>query len=214
MLFRRSRWSTMLALLSALAVAAGLTLGPASPAAATAPRIPHQTTAQAELTALPVAAEGSLTGYSRGLFPHWTSSGGCTTQQTVLIRDGIDVVVDSGCQPVTGRWFSPYDGITVHASSGVDIDHVVPLAEAWRSGADDWTTSRRRSFANDLFWPQLRAASDSSNQSKGDRDPASWKPRAAYHCTYSKMWIRAKYAWGLTVDPAEKSALQSMLATC
>lgn len=210
----RSRWSRRLAMLSLIAVAVGLALVPATPAAATAPRIPHQSTAQVELTALPVAAERSLTGYSRDLFPHWTSSGGCTTRQRVLIRDGIDVAVDSGCQPVAGRWFSPYDGITVHSASGVDIDHVVPLAEAWRSGADSWSTSERRSFANDLYWPQLRATSDDSNQSKGDQDPASWKPRAAYHCTYAKMWIRSKYAWGLTVDPAEKSALQSMLNTC
>jgi hypothetical protein len=210
----RTRRPSRLALLSVIAVAAGLALLPASPASATAPRIPHQTTAQAELDALPVAAERSLSGYSRDLFPHWTSSGGCTTRQRVLIRDGIDVVVDASCQPVAGRWFSPYDGVTLFSASDVDIDHVVPLAEAWRSGADSWATSRRRSFANDLYWPQLRAASDTSNQVKGDRDPASWQPRAAYHCTYSKMWIRSKYAWGLTVDAAERSALQSMLNTC
>jgi hypothetical protein len=203
-----------LALLTAVAVAAVLALVPATPAAATAPRIPHHATAVAELAELVVTSEGSLTGYSRSLFPHWTSTDGCTTRQFVLIRDGIEVVVDGGCQPISGRWFSPYDGITVHTASGVDIDHVVPLAEAWRSGADDWTTSQRRSFANDLFWPQLRATSDSSNQSKGDRDPAEWKPRAAYHCTYSKMWIRAKYAWNLTIDSAEKAALQAMLTTC
>lgn len=211
---RRLRRSSLLALLSVVAVVAGATLLPASPASATAPRIPRQTTAQTELNALPVAGERSMTGYSRSLFPHWTSSNGCTTRQTVLIRDGIEVVVSSDCQPVSGRWFSPYDGVTVFSASGIDIDHVVPLAEAWRSGANSWTTSRRRSFANDLFWPQLRAASDTSNRSKGDRDPASWKPRSAYHCTYSKMWIRAKYAWDLTVDPPEKAALQSMLNTC
>ncbi|MPZ25526.1 MAG: DUF1524 domain-containing protein [Micromonosporaceae bacterium] len=201
-------------MLSVVALGLGLILLPASPAAATAPNIPRKTTAQTELTGLPVAAEGSLAGYSRDLFPHWTSSGGCTTRQTVLSRDGIDVVVNSSCQPVSGRWFSPYDGVTVHSASQVHIDHVVPLAEAWRSGADSWTTSRRRSFANDLQWPQLRAASASSNLSKGDRDPAEWKPRAGYHCTYSKMWIRSKHVWGLTVNAAEKSALQSMLNTC
>lgn len=210
----RRRTIRLLVLLSVIALGLGLTLLPASPAAATAPNIPHKTTAQAELSGLPVAAEGSLTGYSRDLFPHWTSSDGCTTRQRVLIRDGIDVVVDGTCQPVSGRWFSPYDGVTLFAASDVDIDHVVPLAEAWRSGADDWTTDWRRGFANDLFWPQLRAANDDANQAKGDRDPSDWKPRAAYHCTYSKMWIRSKHAWGLTVDAAEKSALQSMLNTC
>lgn len=210
----RRRLATVAALLSALALVVGLTLVPASPASATAPRIPHASTAQAELHSLAVAPEGSMAGYSRDLFPHWRSSGGCTARQTVLDRDGIDVVVDGDCQPVAGRWWSPYDAATLHSASDVDIDHVVPLAEAWRSGAGSWSTERRRGFANDLDWPQLRAVSATSNRQKGDQDPASWQPRSAYHCTYSKMWIRTKYTWSLTVDSTEKAALQSMLSTC
>jgi hypothetical protein len=204
----------VVALMSALLLGSGLSLVAAPPAAATPPGIPQKATAQAELNALVVAAEGSLSGYSRELFPHWTSSGGCTTRQTVLIRDGIDVVVGAGCQPTSGRWFSPYDNATLTSASQVDIDHVVPLAEAWRSGANSWTTDRRRQFANYLGGPALRAASATSNQVKGDRDPASWKPVAGYHCTYSKMWIRTKYTWVLRVDSAEKTALQTMLNTC
>lgn len=210
----RRRLTRVAALLSAAALALGLTLVAASPASATPPGIPHATTAQAELNALPVAPEGSMAGYSRDLFPHWTSSGGCTTRQRVLIRDGIDVVVNADCQPVAGRWYSPYDNLTVHSASGVDIDHVVALAEAWRSGASGWSTGQRQGFANDLNWPQLRAASSVSNRAKGDQDPAAWKPRTAYHCTYSKMWIRTKHIWNLTVDATEKAALQSMLNTC
>lgn len=203
------------ALLSALALALGLTLvATGSPASATPPGIPHAVTAQAELNELTVAPEGSMAGYSRDLFPHWISSGGCTTRQTVLMRDGIDVITDSNCQPVSGRWYSPYDHVTLHSASEVDVDHVVALGEAWRSGASSWTTEQRRAFANDLDWPQLRAVSASSNRSKGDQDPAQWQPREAYYCTYSKMWIRTKHVWDLTVDAAEKTALQSMLDTC
>ena len=199
----------------ATVVTAALLVTVAQPAAATAPRIPTKATAEAELNALRVAPEGSMTGYSRDAFPHWNAvSGNCNAREEVLKRDGIDVTVGNDCYPTSGRWYSPYDNVTVYSASEVDIDHVVPLAEAWRSGASSWTTSKRADFANDLYWPQLRAASAASNRAKGDRDPASWKPRAAYHCTYSKMWIRTKYAWGLSVQSAEKSALQSMLSTC
>ncbi|ONI82312.1 hypothetical protein ALI22I_40035 [Saccharothrix sp. ALI-22-I] len=199
-----------------LLLAGVLAVALVSPAQATPPNIPSLTTAQSELNALTVAAEGSTTGYSRDLFPHWsTVSGSCNTRETVLKRDGTNVVTDSSCAATSGRWFSPYDGATWTLASDVDIDHVVALAEAWRSGASSWTTARRQSFANDLTNPQLIAVTDNVNQSKGDQDPAEWKPPlTSYWCTYAKMWIHSKYQWGLRVDSAEKSALQSMLGRC
>jgi Protein of unknown function (DUF1524) len=216
---RRSRLSLprkLLALLLMLMAATAVLLTLASPASATPPNIPSKSTAQAELNALTVASQGSMTGYSRDLFPHWiTISGTCNTRETVLKRDGTNVVVDGSCYPTSGSWYSPYDGITETLASGIDIDHVVPLAEAWRSGARTWTTSKRQAFANDLSYPQLIAVTDNVNQAKGDQDPSTWQPpRSAYRCTYSKMWIRVKYHWGLTLQSAEKSALQSMLNTC
>jgi hypothetical protein len=129
----------------ALAVLVALT-ALAVPAAAQAapPGIPSTATAQAQLTALTVATQGSMSGYSRDRFNHWiTISGSCNTRETVLKRDGSGVVTDSSCAATSGSWYSPYDGATWTAASDVDIDHVVPLAEAWRSGADTWTTSRR-----------------------------------------------------------------------
>jgi hypothetical protein len=157
-----------------------------------------------------------MTGYSRDLFPHWhTVSGACNTRETVLKRDGTNVVTDSSCAATSGRWFSPYDGATWTAAADVDIDHVVPLANAWRTGASSWTTSKRESFANDLSSPQLIAVTDNVNQAKGDQSPATWKPPlSSYWCTYARMWIASKYKWALSVNSAEKSALTSMLNTC
>ncbi|GAA1268923.1 HNH endonuclease family protein [Saccharothrix xinjiangensis] len=208
---KTARFST-----ASLLLAGALTLSLATPALATPPGIPGTSTAQAELNALTVAAEGSSSGYSRDKFPHWsTVSGACNTREQVLKRDGTNVVTDSSCAATSGRWFSPYDGATWSAASDVDIDHVVPLAEAWRSGASGWTTSRREQFANDLAGPQLIAVTDNVNQAKGDQDPALWKPpTTSYWCTYAKMWTRTKHRWGLTVNSAEKSALQSMLGRC
>ncbi len=201
-----------IALLAAAVLGTGLI---ASPASAAPPNIPSATTARSQLTALTVAPHASMSGYSRDLFPHWsTVSGSCNTRETVLKRDGSNVVTSSACAATSGSWYSPYDGATWTAASDVDIDHVVPLAEAWRSGAATWTTSRRQSFANDLSRPQLIAVTDNVNQSKGDQDPSTWQPsRTAYRCTYARMWIAVKYHWDLTLQAAEKTALQNALNT-
>ncbi|MDG4823968.1 HNH endonuclease family protein [Asanoa sp. WMMD1127] len=208
----RSRLTLAAVTLAAVAVAT-LT---AVPAGATPPGIPSKASAQSQLNALTVATQGSTSGYSRDLFPHWiTISGACNTRETVLRRDGSNVVVSSSCAATSGSWYSPYDGATWSNAADVDIDHVVPLAEAWRSGANSWTTSRRQAFANDLSRPQLIAVTDNVNQAKGDQDPSTWQPsRTAYRCTYAKMWIASKYYWGLRLQSSEKSALQTMLNTC
>jgi hypothetical protein len=197
-----------------LTLTAGL-LGTGS-ASATPPNIPSEATARSELAALRVAADGSSDGYSRDLFPHWnTVSGSCNTRETVLRRDGSNVVVGSDCYPDSGSWYSPYDGATWSLASDVDIDHIVPLSNAWRTGARSWTQSKRTQFANDLSNPQLIAVTDNVNSAKGDQTPATWKPsRTAYWCTYAKMWVRTKYRYALTVNSAEKSALTTMLDRC
>lgn len=133
----------------------------------------------------------------------------------MLKRDGTNVSQDSSCAATSGSWYSEYDGATWSAAADVDIDHIVPLSEAWKSGANAWTTAQRQGFANDLTRPQLIAVTDNVNQSKGDQDPAKWMPsRAAYKCTYVRMWVQVKHYYNLTVDSAEKSALTSYLSGC
>jgi len=199
--------------LTTVAVTIGLT---ATAAQATPPNIPSYSTAVSRLAALTVAAESHQSTYNRALFPHWiTITGSCDTREQVLKRDGTGVVVNSSCAATSGSWFSPYDGATWRLASDVDIDHMVPLAEAWASGAWAWTTARRQTYANDLGGPELWAVTDNVNQSKGDKDPAEWQPpRAAFRCTYARAWIQVKWFYGLSVDSAEKSALTGMLNTC
>ncbi|MBT2440328.1 HNH endonuclease [Streptomyces sp. ISL-36] len=206
---RIARRATVLAASAALTVTA-----PTAQAAMPTPV--SAATARTYLASLTVKAEGSSSGYSRDLFPHWiTQSGACNTREVVLERDGVNVVQDSSCAAVSGTWYSEYDGATWTAASDLDIDHVVALAEAWRSGASSWTTAKRQQFANDLTRPQLIAVTDNVNQAKSDLDPAEWLPsRTAYRCTYARAWVHVKYYWGLSVDSAEKSALQSVLNGC
>ncbi|MGR6970147.1 HNH endonuclease family protein [Streptomyces cynarae] len=204
---------SILAALTGLIASVGLFNGPTASAALPTPV--SATTARSYLASLTVATE-NRTGYSRDLFPTWiTISGTCNTREYILKRDGSNVVTDSSCAATSGSWYSPYDGATWYAASDVDIDHLVPLAEAWDSGASKWTTSQRQAFANDITRPQLLAVTDNVNQAKGDQDPATWVPsRSSYVCTYVRAWVQVKYYYDLSVDSAEKNALQNYLAGC
>ncbi|MFV2128393.1 HNH endonuclease family protein [Micromonospora sp. LOL_013] len=203
------------AVAATIAVIVSLTLT-AVPAQATPPNIPSYSTALSRLNSLTVAAESHQSSYNRSLFPHWiTITGSCNTREQVLKRDGSNVVVNSSCYPTSGSWYSPFDGATWTQASDVDIDHMVPLAEAWRSGAWAWSTARRQTYANDLGGPELWAVTDNVNQAKGDKDPADWQPPlVSFRCTYARAWIQVKWYYDMTVDSAEKSALSGMLATC
>ncbi|MGW1095671.1 HNH endonuclease family protein [Streptomyces sp. NPDC002455] len=209
-----ARRIAVLAASAALAATTGLLTAPTAQAAMPTPVA--ASTARTYLSQLTVSAEGSSSGYSRDKFPHWiTQSGACNTREVVLKRDGTGVAQDSSCAATSGTWYSEYDGATWTAAADLDIDHMVPLAEAWRSGASGWTTAQRQSFANDLTRPQLIAVTDNVNQSKSDQDPGEWLPsRAAYRCTYARAWVHVKHYYGLSVDTTEKSALQSVLNGC
>lgn len=124
---------------------------------------------------------------------------------------------------------SPYDGVATNLASDLDIvssqisaftdpnlvkDHVVPLKEAWVSGARSWTPARRQQLANDLTLPQLFAVTDNLNQAKGNQDPSTWLPPLnSFKCTYVLAWIQVKHYYGLTVNSGEKTALTNTLNT-
>ncbi|GLU48151.1 HNH endonuclease family protein [Nocardiopsis ansamitocini] len=209
--------ATVLSRLASVACTTTLVLAalviPSSPALAAPPAPPSLAQARTMLSGLTVKAEGASSAYDRSLFPHWsTVEGNCNTREWVLRRDGTNVTVGNDCYPTSGSWYSVYDGVTTSVPSQISIDHFVPLAEAWRSGADTWSTSRRQQFANDLTTGQLWAVTGTSNSSKGDKDPAKWMPtRTAVHCDYAKTWIHVKDYWNLSVDSAEKTKLTSLL---
>ncbi len=191
--------------------------GPSTSALADPPPPPSESAARSELAALTVGTPHSMDGYSRDAFDVWAGQpDGCTTRQDVLARDGEDVVEgDDGCQPASGSWYSAYDDTTVTVVASATIDHVVPLADAWRTGADQWTAAQRKAFGNDLTDSQLIIASSSSNSSKGDQDPSEWKPpNTAYWCTYGEQYVSVKYAFDLFVTTDEKAALGDLLDAC
>ncbi len=168
------------------------------------------------LDSLPVSAE-MQTGYDRDLFRHWVDADddGCDTREEVLIAERRKGKV-VGCDVVGGQWRSMYDGIVTTDPRTFDIDHRVPLAEAWGSGAWRWDARTRETYANDLgFASSLLAVTAASNRSKSDRDPTDWMPPlASQRCTYAKSWIAVKFRWRLAVDTSEKSTLRRLLAGC
>lgn len=173
-------------------------------------------TVAAQLDGLTVAGWAAMTGYRRDRFADWTGQGdGCDTRDRVLQRDGQAVVTGEDCDITSGTWFSVYDGQSFTDPAELDIDHMVPLANAWRTGAATWSDEERAAFANDLDRPQLIAVSASSNRSKGDQDPSQWRPpRHEYWCAYAQSWIVVKAHWRLSVTTEEKAALTEMLGTC
>jgi hypothetical protein len=194
-----------------------------------APSPPAPTNAARLLPGLRVAERVQPDDYDRDAFgPAWadTDGNGCNQRDDVLLRDAVPGAVDVGDQGscdhdvLAGTWVDPYTGATLTfddlkdpaQAQAIQIDHVVPLAEAWASGAAGWTEARRREFANDLA--VLLAVDGPTNASKGAGDPAAWRPRKDYQCAYARRWIRVKHHYDLAVDTSEVRALEEMLGYC
>ncbi|MES9524140.1 HNH endonuclease family protein [Streptomyces capoamus] len=159
------------------------------------------------------------TGYERTAFRHWVDADrdGCNTRAEVLKAEAIIAPEQSlGCKLSGGQWYSPYDDRYINGPSGLDIDHLVPLAEAWDSGASTWSAKERQAYANDLGDERaLIAVSAASNRSKADQDPTTWLPPAAgYRCQYVTDWVADKLRWGLSIDTYEQGALTEVLGNC
>ena len=171
------------------------------------------------LERLAVAAEHPQ-DYDRDNFRHWidADSDGCDTRREVLIAEAVTApAVGGGCSLSSGSWNSLYDGEVEHGTGrGFDVDHMVPLLEAWESGAHAWAEQQREDYANDMGYEHsLVAVSATSNRSKSARDPAEWMPPdSGVHCWYATAWVQVKARWSLSVDPAEADALRSLLAAC
>nr|WP_040748355.1 HNH endonuclease family protein [Nocardia transvalensis] len=193
------------------------------------------------LAKLVVAPEASMSGYSREKFPHWdtntpehgfgadyTAYAKCETRDVMLLRDATgSVKLDAKtCKFTVGKdggWRDQYgildkktgklkDYKFTSDPSGMDADHIVALAEAWRSGAADKDENTRRNIANDA--QNLVAADPSANRSKGDQDPSDYLPPGAYRCAYVAHYVTVKVKYGLTIDPDEQSALRTAVDDC
>ena len=200
--------------------AAEATTAVASPAATTS-----AVSALEQLSHLAVKGSAPMTGYSREQFgPAWADEdhNGCDTRNDILRRDLTDVTLKAGthgCVVLTGVLSDPYTGHTIPftrgstTSTAVEIDHVVALADAWRTGAQAWSAARRQQYANDPL--ELLAVDGPTNVAKGDGNAATWlPPNKAYRCTYATRQVTIKVTYGLWVTRAEHDALARILNAC
>jgi hypothetical protein len=164
-----------------------------------------------------VVAEDKTTGYNRSLFKHWIDADkdGCNTRAEVLIEEAVvKPKIGPKCKLTGGEWVSAYDGKKVTNASQLDVDHLVPLAEAWRSGAWKWSAAERQAYANDLENSEaLISVALATNRSKGDKDPSLWIP-IQNQCNYVESWISIKSKYSLSIDKSEKTKLEELITDC
>ena len=205
-----------LAIAAALVALGGVawpaTAGPVAPAAR------HSASSKYLLNHLTVRAAHPA-GYERSKFSLWASEpDGCSARYDVLIRDASrkPKVSQPGCHLSDGGWVSPYDGVATSNPTKVQIDHVVPLEQAWAAGAYRWNAATRKAYANDLGTRfDLLAVSAHSNESKGARGPDEWlPPRKSFRCRYMADYTAVLWRWHLSIDAPEKAFLAAHLATC
>ncbi|WP_307793778.1 HNH endonuclease family protein [Actinotalea soli] len=179
---------------------------------------------EAALGTIEIKGRAPRTGYEREQFgPAWADvdRNGCDTRNDILARDLTDITVKDGtqgCVVLTGTLLDPYSGETIafergERSAEVQIDHVVPLSDAWQKGAQQWTAEERQEFANDPA--NLLAVDGDLNQQKGASDAATWQPpNRGFRCAYAVILIEVKAAHGLWATQAEHEALDRELGRC
>lgn len=182
----------------------------------------------AKLDTLAIKGRAPKTGYERAVFgPSWSDDvtvadghNGCDTRNDILRRDLIDIELKPGtgdCVVLTGVLNDPYTGTVIAFQRGrgtsraVQIDHIVPLSDAWQKGAQGWDEFTRRNFANDPL--NLQATDGPINDQKGDGDAATWlPPNKSYRYTYVSRIVDIKAAYGLWVTQAEHDAIARILS--
>nr|WP_211262924.1 HNH endonuclease family protein [Rubellimicrobium mesophilum] len=171
------------------------------------------------LERIPVEAERPL-GFDREDWPHWLDTDrDCqdARQEVLAAESEVPVRWDTQrCDVVSGLWRDAYTGQTVRDPRALDVDHMVPLAEAFRSGGRDWDMERRAAYANDLQDGRtLIAVSASANRSKGDQGPEDWlPPEVSYRCRYVADWVAVKVRWSLSMDERERVTVGNILRAC
>ncbi|WP_322001642.1 HNH endonuclease family protein [Marinobacter alexandrii] len=156
-------------------------------------------------------------GYRRSMFGHGWEDIDCDCQnqraEALINTSSLPVrfAKTDKCRVITGRWISPFTGEVIQNSSDIDIDHVVPLAWAWRHGANNWHQEKREKFANDLInlWP----VEASLNRSKGASGPDEWLP-PKNRCQYVARFMRITKIYTLNMSKAEKDAFEKLLSAC
>ena len=160
----------------------------------------------------------SIPGYNRKNWSYWIDQDNdCqNTRHEILIRDSTQPVrfkTNKRCKVIAGKWIGPYTGKIFIQASDIDIDHIVPLAHAYRNGGTSWSREQKKAFANDP--DNLLAVDDFTNQSKGSKGPDRWMPpKKDYWCNYIDKWTMVKTKYGLIISEKEGYFLKKFQQAC
>lgn len=143
--------------------------------------------------------------------------GGCyNTRARVLMRDSqvpVSFKPNNKCVVDSGKWLDPYTGQIFTSAQNLQIDHVVPLKDAYLSGAWTWNKKKKCMYANFLSDSyHLRSVSAHENMSKGDLSPSGYLPPDSKDiCSYVTDWLKIKVAWNLIMAPSEARAIAQVV---
>jgi 5-methylcytosine-specific restriction endonuclease McrA len=141
--------------------------------------------------------------FDRHEFGGWKNlSNGCTVRTYVLSKQSLNHV---SCKNLAnGIWKDPYTGDTIRSAKNMDIDHVVPLENAFVSGGYAWTTEQKQFYSNDTARSHLLAVSAHENRSKGDKGPDKYlPPKVEFRKEYCRIWYREKSIYQLSATKNE-----------
>ena len=142
--------------------------------------------------------------YNREDWGNWIDEDGdgLNTRHEVLAEESLIKPVISNNKVVSGKWFDKYTGKYFTNPSDLDIDHLVPLKNAYISGASNWSKKKKSRYYNYLKSDNhLIAVSKSANRNKSDKSPVDWLPaNEEYQCEYVREWFKIKTVWGLTIE--------------
>lgn len=162
-----------------------------------------------------------LPEYVRNDWKHWVDADGdCQrARDEVLIAESeitVTFKTTDNCKVASGRWTDPYTNEVFTDPGKLDVDHMIPLSNAHRSGGWEWSFQRREQYANDLNHTEhLIAVKASANRSKGAKSPDQWMPENEdYWCTYIENWEAIKLRWGLLMTVKESSTVNNFKSSC
>jgi len=153
--------------------------------------------------------------YNRSDFKHWIDEDGdcLDTRQEVLYKQSLIPPKIINCKVIQGKWYDPYSNQYYTNPKELDIDHIIPLKEAWESGASKWTDTKREAFAND--YENLIAVESSLNRQKSSKDPSKWlPPHKEYYCEYITKWVYIKKKYNLEIDIKEQEKIKEIQGNC
>lgn len=177
-------------------------------------------TATDALAKIQIKTKASSDGYSREQFGGgWAEQNGCDTRNIILNRDLSSVKTNDKCQVLSGILNDPYTGKVISFKRGgstsalVQIDHVVALANAWQTGAQDMSSNERLALANDPL--ELLAVDGQANQDKSSGDASVWlPPNKSFRCEYVARQVAVKQKYHLWVTRSEHNVIANILDKC